>query len=251
MHVSFNLLKLIPFHFTSVSGAVSSTFERYDSSDALPAVHSLEHAVSKYGSMLNKGRKREVLIDDVVGSASSRVTSTLDSSVGGLRGKRCEREREQSRDNLRNTSLVSGAGRTSLDSSKGDRKMKAKPKQKSNHLSTPGNGFSGRLTEPLLPTRASSQPLANSGKMTEREARSSSPSNIRQNSSKEADEPIDFANLQLNELDTMEDLGVSNDIPGPQDLSSWLNFDEDGLQDHDSIGLEIPMDDLSDLKFAF
>ncbi|XWS28576.1 hypothetical protein CRYUN_Cryun25bG0082100 [Craigia yunnanensis] len=232
------------------SGAVSSTFERYDSSEARPAVHSSEHAVSKYGSMLNKGRKREVLIDDVVGSASSRVTSTLDGSVGA-RGKRCEREREQSRDNLRNTSLVSGAGRTSLDSSKGDRKMKAKPKQKSNHLSTSGNGLNGRLTEPLLPTRGSNQPLANSGKMTEREATSSSPSNIRQNSSKEADEPIDFSNLQLNELDTMEELGVSNDIGGPQDLSSWLNFDEDGLQDHDSIGLEIPMDDLSDLKFAF
>ena len=33
-----------------------------------------------------------------------------------------------------------------------------------------------------------------------------------------------------------------------QDLSSWLNFDEDGLQDHDSMGLEIPMDDVSDLN---
>ena len=246
MHVSFNLLKLIPFHFTSVSGAVSSTFERYDSSDALPAVHSLEHAVSKYGSMLNKGRKREVLIDDVVGSASSRVTSTLDSSVGGLRGKRCEREREQSRDNLRNITSVSGAGRTSLDSSNGERKMKAKPKQKSNHLSTSGNGFNGKLTEPFLPTRGTSQPSTNPDKMTEREARSSSPSKIHQNSSKEADEPIDFVNLH-----TMEELGVSNDLGGPQDLNSWLNFDEDGLQDHDSIGLEIPMDDLTDLKLAF
>ncbi|XWS73915.1 hypothetical protein CRYUN_Cryun02cG0170000 [Craigia yunnanensis] len=230
------------------SGAVSSTFERYDSSDALPAVHSSEHAVSKYGSVLNKGRKREVLIDDVVGSASSRVTSTLDGTVG-IRG--CERDRDQSRDNLRNISCVSGAGRTSLDSSKGDQNMKATPKQKSNRLSTSGNGFNGRLTEPFLPTRGSSQPSTNPGKMIERDAKSSSPRKIYQNSSKEADEPIDFANLQLNELDTMEELGVSNDIVGPQDLSSWLNFDEDGLQDHDSIGLEIPMDDLTDLKFAF
>ncbi|EOY33452.1 Uncharacterized protein TCM_041423 isoform 1 [Theobroma cacao] len=226
------------------SGAVSSTFERYDSSDALPSVHSSEHAVSKYGSMLNKGRKREVLIDDVVGSASSRVTSTLDGTVGGVRGKRSERDRDQSRDNLRNSS-VSGAGRTSLDGSKGDRKTKTKPKQKNNH------GYNGRLSEPLLPARGSSKPLANAGNVTEREVRLSSPSNIYRNSSKEADEPIDFPNLQLNELDTMEDLGASNDLGGPQDLSSWLNFDEDGLQDHDSIGLEIPMDDLSDLKFAF
>ncbi|XP_017620996.1 uncharacterized protein LOC108465183 isoform X2 [Gossypium arboreum] len=207
------------------SGAVCGTFERYDSPDALLAVHSTEHAVSKYGSTLNKGRKREVLIDDVVGSASSRVTPALDGTAGGLRGNRSERD-------SRNTSLVSGAGRTSLDGAKGDRRTKAKPKQKSGH------GFNGRLSDPLLP------PLANSNKMTEREARSLSPtpSNIR---------PDDFANLQLNDLDPMEELGVSNDIGGPQDLSSWLNFDEDGLQDHDSIGLEIPMDDLSELKFAF
>ncbi|TYI12740.1 hypothetical protein ES332_A08G009200v1 [Gossypium tomentosum] len=207
------------------SGAVCGTFERYDSPDALLAVHSTEHAVSKYGSTLNKGRKREVLIDDVVGSASSRVTPALDGTAGGLRGNRSERD-------SRNTSSVSGAGWTSLDGAKGDRRTKAKPKQKSGH------GFNGRLSDPLLP------PLANSNKMTEREARSLSPtpSNIR---------PDDFANLQLNDLDPMEELGVSNDIGGPQDLSSWLNFDEDGLQDHDSIGLEIPMDDLSELKFAF
>ncbi|TYI67319.1 hypothetical protein E1A91_D08G009500v1 [Gossypium mustelinum] len=213
------------------SGAVCGTFERYDSPDALLAVHSTEHAVSKYGSTLNKGRKREVLIDDVVGSASSRVTPALDGTAGGLRGNRSERD-------SRNTSSVSGAGRTSLDGAKGDRRTKAKPKQKS------GYGFNGRLSDPLLP------PLANSNKMTEREARSLSPtpSNVRP---KESDEPDDFANLQLNDLDPMEELGVSNDIGGPQDLSSWLNFDEDGLQDHDSIGLEIPMDDLSELKFAF
>ncbi|XP_022729015.1 uncharacterized protein LOC111284573 isoform X2 [Durio zibethinus] len=222
------------------SGAVCGTFERYDSSDALPAIHSSEHAVSKYGSMSNEGRKREVLIDDVVGSASSRVTSTLDGTVG-VRGKRTERDREQSRDNLRNTNSVSGAGRTSLGSFEGDLKTKAKPKQKSNHLSTSGNGFNGKLTETLLPACGSSQPSSNPGKMTERD----------RNSTKQADEPIDFANLQLNELDTMEELGVSNDLGGPQDLSSWLNFDEDGLLDHDSVGLEIPMDDLSDLKFAF
>ncbi|MBA0853202.1 hypothetical protein Goshw_014739 [Gossypium schwendimanii] len=213
------------------SGAVCGTFERYDSPDALLAVHSTEHAVSKYGSTLNKGRKREVLIDDVVGSASSRVTPALDGTAGGLRGNRSERD-------SRNTSSVSGAGRTSLDGAKGDRRTKAKPKQKSGH------GFNSRLSDPLLP------PLANSNKMTEREARSLSPtpSNVRP---KESDEPDDFTNLQLNDLDPMEELGVSNDIGGHQDLSSWLNFDEDGLQDHDSIGLEIPMDDLSDLKFAF
>ncbi|KAG8483496.1 hypothetical protein CXB51_023104 [Gossypium anomalum] len=164
------------------SGAVSSTFERFDTSDAHPGIH-------------NKGRKREVLIDEVVGSASSRVTSTtLDGKVGGANGKRSE--------------------------SRDERKMKAKAKQKNNNLSSSRNG------------------------------RASSPGKNDGSSTKEVDEPMDFGNLQLNELDTMEELGVPNEL-GPQDLSSWLNFDEDGLQDHDSIGLEIPMDDLSDLKFAF
>jgi hypothetical protein len=75
------------------------------------------------------------------------------------------------------------------------------------------------------------------------------PSNIPQKSSKGSEEPNQIANLQLPELDSMEALGgVSNDISGPQDLSSWLTFDEDGLQDHDSIGLEIPMDDLTELN---
>ncbi|KAL1059898.1 hypothetical protein V6Z11_1Z144300 [Gossypium hirsutum] len=106
------------------SGAVCGTFERYDSPDALLAVHSTEHAVSKYGSTLNKGRKREVLIDDVVGM-------TL--------------------------------------------------KEKLGHYPNP--------------------------------------SNVRR--PKESDEPDDFANLQLNDLDPMRRIGY---------LSSWLNFDEDGLQ---------------------
>ena len=59
------------------------------------------------------------------------------------------------------------------------------------------------------------------------------------------EDPIDFSKLQF---DPMEDLGVSQDPGGHQDFSSWLNFDDgQGLQDLDTIGLEIPMDDLSDL----
>ncbi|EOY32312.1 Uncharacterized protein TCM_040051 [Theobroma cacao] len=108
-------------------------------------------------------------------------------------------------------------------------------------------------SEPSLPARGSSQPLPNAGNVTEREVRLSSCSNIHRNASKEADEAIDFRNSQLNELDTiMEESGVSNDLGGLQDLSSWLNIDEDhGLQHHGFIGLDMPIDDLSDLKFAF
>ncbi|CAI0398275.1 unnamed protein product [Linum tenue] len=60
---------------------------------------------------------------------------------------------------------------------------------------------------------------------------------------KEAEE--EAMDLPLDELDK---LGVSAD-DGNQDLGSIFNLlDDDGLQDHYSIGLEIPMDDLSELN---
>ncbi|KAG7947560.1 hypothetical protein I3843_14G101200 [Carya illinoinensis] len=225
-------------------GAVSSASERYDSlsdnidrgsSDALQSlIQSSEQASSKRSSVFIKGKKREMLIDDVVGSASSRVTSALDSTAhGGLKGKRSEREGDQKGDTLRSNS-ISGVSHSSLGSFGSERKTKAKPKQKNNHL----------LVEAACPpVRGSSQPVALVGNKVSREAGSFLPTNATRESSKEADEPVPL-NLQPNELDSMEVLGVD----GHQDFSSWLDFDEDGLQDLDSIGLEIPMDDLSDLK---
>lgn len=186
--------------------------------------------------MFIKGKKKEMLIDDVVGSASSRVTSALDSVVhGGLKGKRSEREGDQKGDTLRSNS-ISGVGRSSLGCFRSERKTKAKPKQKNNQL----------LVEAACPppVRGSSQPMTLVGNKVSREAGSFLPTNATGESSKEVDEPVPL-NLQPNELDSMEVLGVD----GHQDFSSWLDFDEDGLQDHDSIiGLEIPMDDLSELK---
>jgi hypothetical protein len=209
---SFCLLFLAP-------GAVSSTIERYDS----------------HSDNFDRIKKREVLIDDVIGSASSRVTSTLDSAaLGGVKGKRSDRDREQSKDNSRSNS-VSGASRSSLDCIKGECKTKPKPKQKSTHLLNSGNG-----------PRGSYHSVANASNKIER-AGSMSLGNIPQDTPKEVDEPSDFPHSQLNEFDTIE-LGGSTDLGGPQDLGSWLNIGEDGLQGHDSIGLEIPMDDLMELN---
>lgn len=244
------------------SGAVSSAFERYDSpsdiidrvsSDALQSViNSSEQASSKHGSVFIKGRKREMLIDDVVGSASSRVTSAVDNPVlDGVKGKRSDRDRDQNRD-IGRSSSVSGGSRSSLDSFRSERKTKAKPKQKISHLSTSENGFHGRFTgatEPACPpVHGSSQSVAIVSNKISREVGSRLPSNTPRESSKETEEPIDCANLQLHELDSMEVLDASNDLGEPHDLSTWLNFDEDGVQDHDSIGLEIPMDDLTELN---
>ena len=52
---------------------------------------------------------------------------------------------------------------------------------------------------------------------------------VPQDSFKDVKEPVDFlsklANSRIQELDSIEALGVGGDLGGPQDLSSWLNFD--------------------------
>ncbi|KAJ6717232.1 SPECTRIN BETA CHAIN BRAIN [Salix koriyanagi] len=197
-------------------GVVSSTFERYDS----------------HSDNFERSKKKEVLIDDVIGSASSRVTTVL----GGVKGRRNDRDREQSKDNSRSNS-VSGASHSSLDGVKGERRTKSKANQKSTHLLNSGNR-----------PRGSNHSVVNASNKIERPPpRSMSLGNIPQDTPKEVDEPSDFPISQLNEFDAT-DLGASTDLGGPHDLGSWLNIDEDGLQGHDSIGLEIPMDDLMELS---
>ncbi|KAL5583035.1 hypothetical protein UlMin_015477 [Ulmus minor] len=181
------------------SGAVSCASERYESHCDNLDIGSLE---GFHGSVLSRGKKREVLIDDVVGSASSRVTSVFNCTPLQAKGKRSDREKDQNTDSLRNNT-------------------KPKSKQK--------NGQSSSET-----VRGSSQRAGNGSNKEELVS-----------PMEEEEEPIDFSKLQF---DPMEDLGVSQDLGGHQDFSSWLNFDDgQGLQDLDTIGLEIPMDDLSDL----
>ncbi|KAF5751613.1 hypothetical protein HS088_TW02G00628 [Tripterygium wilfordii] len=199
------------------------------SSDAFQSVEPTSVRASSKTSVLNRVRKREVLVDDVVGSASSRVMSTFEGSpVGGVKARRSERERDQSRDNL--SSSVLGADQSLLNGSRSENRLKSKPRQKRHNLSTTGNK-PGAAAQRALPSTApvSGQSVAKASNRTE-----VSSCSIPQDSSKESVNPIDFANLDG--LDSVEGLG------------SWWNLDEDGLQDHDSIGLEIPMDDLSHLN---
>ncbi|KAF7805708.1 uncharacterized protein G2W53_037869 [Senna tora] len=207
------------------SGAVSSASEIYDSrqdnadrglQDSFHgSLHSSEQVSSKNESMFIKEKKREMLVNGV---GSSARASNLDGPVhGGVKGKRSERERNQSRDQNRHISISRDL---SLDSSQNGCKTKTKPKQKSDH-----NGHQDKF-------------VANAGNNGGRESVALSGN---QDMSKEK-ESADFGNLQLHELDSIEDLG------GHQDLSSWLNFDEDGLLEDDTFGLEIPMDDLSELN---
>lgn len=115
----------------------------------------------------------------------------------------------------------------------GDRKTKPKPKQKAGQPPTSGNGFVNQNTRSLHPVQPSSYGF-NHNRMV------SGPQEL----SKESNEIVD----PLHDLDPIDELGVGTELGGPQDLSSLLNFDEEDLQDHFSAGLEIPMDDLTELN---
>ncbi|KAH1220693.1 hypothetical protein GmHk_12G034271 [Glycine max] len=219
------------------SGAVSSASEKYDCHrdyadrgmvDSFQgSIQSSEQASSKNGSMFIKEKKREMLVNGGVSGSSSRA-SNLDGAVhGGVKGKRSERERNQSRDQSRQNS-IGRAGRMSLDSSQNENKPKAK-KQKS--TASGHDRFMEAKESARLPIHDT---INNDSKDGATLSGNQDTSQIKESN--------DFGNLPLPDLSSIEEFG------GAQDLSSWLNFEEDGLPDHDSIGLDIPMDDLSDLN---
>ncbi|XP_073003559.1 uncharacterized protein [Typha latifolia] len=199
----------------------------------------------------NRVKKREVLLDDVV-TAASRGTSTLSHTLpGGAKWKRLDRDRDQSKD-VATRNSTSKAGRPSLSNGRGERKTKAKPKQKIAQLSTSGNGL-GKVSEAANYTtpsaRESCETTSSSGMKINQETEIQSAPNV-QDSSKDVDSI--FTNLPLPGIDSIDEIDVAEGLGGQgQDIGSWLNVDEETLLDHDLVGLEIPMDDLSDLKFSF
>lgn len=181
-----------------------------------------DQGVAKNGPVSNRGKKKEISLDDVGGSVF-RASPALGMS-GGAKGKRSERDRDSSKN-----------GRLSTGGSKGERKTKSKPKQKTAQLSMSGvNKFTEQGGEPANNKRKDVRFMSSGGAPSE--------------PSREKD-PLDFSALPLDNIDGIEELGVDSDTGAPQDLNSWFNFEVEGLQeDHDdAIGLEIPMDDLSDL----
>ncbi|TYI25203.1 hypothetical protein ES332_A05G035000v1 [Gossypium tomentosum] len=182
-----------------------------NSPDLLPPTNRLSGQTAvKDDSWSNRVKKRELLLEDVVGGTSFS---------GNAKGKRSERDRE-GKGHGREVSSRNGTNKIGrpVSNVKGGRKSKAKPKQKTTQLSVSVNGLLEKMPEqPKTSTSVS--------KLTEITANNN------------AGEKDEFS------LDVLDDL----QLPG-QDLGSWLNIDDDGLQDHDFMGLEIPMDDLSDLN---
>ncbi|GKD53334.1 hypothetical protein Tco_1286721 [Tanacetum coccineum] len=63
----------------------------------------------------------------------------------------------------------------------------------------------------------------------------------------EDEPPLHFSHLEIPEMDVLGDASSEQS----QDLGSWLNtIDDIILQDDEFMGLEIPMDDLSDIKMT-
>lgn len=232
-------------------GAVSSASEKYDGQldyadrglvDSFQSsILSSEQLLSQNGSVMIKEKKRETLVNGVV-NGSSR-TSNLDGAVPiGVKGKRSERDRNQTRDQSRPNSN-SRAGCLSLDSNKNENKPKAKPKQKS--TAAGHDRFMEAKESVCIPIYDSSLSVANARNNGSKDGASLSGNQ----DTSQVKESTDLENLPLPDLSSIDEFGVSGELDGPQDLGSWLNFDDDGLQEHDCImGLEIPMDDLSELN---
>ncbi|XP_010912280.1 uncharacterized protein [Elaeis guineensis] len=244
---------------TLASGVTSSLIERHGLSHKIDRgpldsyqglSHMSDQAFVRNDQASNRGKKREVLLDDVVTSAASRATSTPSNTLpGGPKWKRTDRERDPNKDALMRNPTAK-AGRPSLSSSRGERKTKTKPKQKIAQLSTSGNGL-GRVTETTSFMVAPGETMSVAGTEVDQEIELQSSGNVAQNSSREVDDNI-FPNLPLHGIDSIDELDVAEGLGGQgQDIGSWLNVDEDALQDHDLVGLEIPMDDLSELKLNF
>ncbi|KAL3652009.1 hypothetical protein CASFOL_001690 [Castilleja foliolosa] len=190
---------------------------------------------SKNGTVSNNRAKRKKLSLDDVGGAVFRASSALGISDGGAKGKRSERDRD--RDASARNNNGSKAGRPSMGGSKGERKAKSKPpmQKAANGFVASASGGSGESANSSGGNRRKDVTFMSSGL-----------GNVVPQA--EMKEPVEFASLPMNEMDGIDELGVDSEIGEPQDLNAWFNFDVDGLQDIDAVGLEIPMDDLAELN---
>ncbi|KAJ9551270.1 hypothetical protein OSB04_015315 [Centaurea solstitialis] len=206
-----------------LSGTQSSPLlNNYDiyPSDALVGLnHSSDQTIGKDDVWSSRAKKRELYLDDVVGT-SSTPSAVGRAIMNSAKGKRSDRDILS-----RNGGPKIGRPASNV---KGERKTKAKLKQKTTQLSASVNGPLGKISGPK-PTEMKSSAVKEKDEFKFLE---------------NSEEPLDLSHLQL---PGMEELG--DDFGGQgQDIGSWLNIDDDVLQDDDFMGLEIPMDDLTDLN---
>uniref|UniRef100_A0A1J3FJG8 Uncharacterized protein n=1 Tax=Noccaea caerulescens TaxID=107243 RepID=A0A1J3FJG8_NOCCA len=170
----------------------------------------------------NRMKERELLLDDVGGAPLSSST----------KGKRSDRDRDgKGQASSSRGGGTNKVGRPALSNAKGERKSKTKPRQKTTPM----------FSSPSSSVNILEQPRAPLSKPTN--SNNSEYSNLE---TLDESEPLDLSHLQI-----PDGLGGPDDFDTQAgDLSSWLNIDDDALQDNDIdlLGLQIPMDDLSDLN---
>ncbi|ONK77573.1 uncharacterized protein A4U43_C02F8010 [Asparagus officinalis] len=137
----------------SASGVSSNMIERHgpihkiDKSQLDPyygLTQPSEQVFVRNDNMSNRGKKNEVLLDDVViGVSGSKAMPAVNALPGGVKLKKTDKD--QNGDMLIKNSPPKGSHST-LSIAKGERKTKAKPKQKIAQLSNSGNGL-GRVME--------------------------------------------------------------------------------------------------------
>jgi hypothetical protein len=186
---------------------------------------------------------RELSLEDVSRYTSTRDVNALSSiGLGGIKGKRSERDRD--------AKVKDGGapGRSGPSNAKGERKTKTKPRQKTGPLLKPIQG--------LVPKAADHQPAkgrssnqvhgsyfmaTESHAMRRDEVMQSLP--MLQEPQMEAEGQIDLSALPLPGMEIIS-------MDQADDIGSWLDFGlEDPMQQNDdlSMGLDVPMDDLSGL----
>nr|XP_043635419.1 uncharacterized protein LOC122606635 isoform X2 [Erigeron canadensis] len=191
-----------------------------------------DEAFTSNRPVLNRGRKKELSLDDI-GTTTSRGASYLGRTPvsSGIKGKRSERDTTKSR--------------------------KPKPKQKMGQVPTSGNGSVNKLrsTHPTGPTWPSSNVTSQiptsvngSGNKPTRSTHPTGPTWPSSNGTSHLmSQGTDPTNPILDDLDPLDELGVGADLGGPADLNSFLNFDDQDIEEDFAGGLDIPMDDLTTL----
>ncbi|CAN8300999.1 unnamed protein product [Cochlearia groenlandica] len=166
------------------SGTASNTLNE-------PSNH---QADAKGSGAVSSTKRREALIDDVIGCPSSKVTTSIDSAVlsGGVRSKRSDRE-----DGFRN-------------------KNKPKPKEKNNNINQNQSRSTTKTTHPTGPANRGSSyrgRVASGDGVVDDEA------------------PLDFSKLPLNDLDEIDDqTDIGNWFEGLQDIDT-AGLDEVPMDD--------------------
>jgi hypothetical protein len=182
------------------------------SSDVLPSENALlEQTTGKEDTAWsNRVKKRELLLDDVgIGTQLSSNT----------KGKRSDRDRD-GKGQASSRGGTNKIGRPSLSNAKGERKTKAKPKQKTTQISP-------SVRVPEQPKPSLPKPNEANSEYNNLEAL-------------EETEPI----LDLSQLQIPDGLGDFDAQPG--DINSWFNMDDE--EDFDMTELGIPTDDISELN---